>query len=201
MWVGAGGRGVAPAPKRHCRPHRCRSEFHFRGAANRLIRDKGEEDSQFEGIAYMPENNTFLLLKEAVEHGGHPHYHPHIVHARLTPDSDSWEEIQQCKIDFEISSANKGFESVVYTRDGQGRAYLMGLCEGNHCKARGRQLRHPRGGVGSGAGGPAQQKWEAPLRRRRARSHAVEPHQSGRPRLQPSRAAPMAKTAGMGASF
>lgn len=116
----------------HTCPRRC-SEFHFRGPSNRLIRDKGEEDSQFEGIAYVPENDTFLLLKEArmrgarcwhrpgpssgslltssrlpppprprfrqaMPHGGHPHFHPHIVHARLTPDGDSWVELQQCKV-------------------------------------------------------------------------------------------------------
>jgi hypothetical protein len=39
-------------------------EFHFRGSQNRLIGEKGEEDSQFEGITYVPENNTFLLLQE-----------------------------------------------------------------------------------------------------------------------------------------
>lgn len=42
--------------------------FHFRGAQNKLIgdqfRDKSKEESQFEGIAYVPENDTFLLLQE-----------------------------------------------------------------------------------------------------------------------------------------
>ena len=40
------------------------SEFHFRSPKNRLVRDKGQIDSQFEGIGYMPESETFLLLKE-----------------------------------------------------------------------------------------------------------------------------------------
>lgn len=44
--------------------------FHFRSPLNKLIGDKGEEDSQFEGIAYVPENNTFLLLQEVGGAGG-----------------------------------------------------------------------------------------------------------------------------------
>ena len=38
--------------------------FHFRGDQNKLLGEPGPE-SQFEGIAYVPENDTFLLLHES----------------------------------------------------------------------------------------------------------------------------------------
>ncbi len=43
--------------------------FQFRLPTNKLVGPLGE-DSQFEGVAMMPENGHVLLLHEALEHDG-----------------------------------------------------------------------------------------------------------------------------------
>lgn len=105
--------------------------FHFRGDNNKLIGEEGDVDSEFEGIAYVPENDTFLLLQEAtVDHGDH--YHPHILTVKLHKDLDAYDILQECYIDFELSHNNKGLESIQYVVNKAG-AWLLGLCEGNLC--------------------------------------------------------------------
>ncbi|KAL4438157.1 hypothetical protein ABPG77_010518 [Micractinium sp. CCAP 211/92] len=105
--------------------------FQFRDPENRLI-GEWEPESQFEGIAYVPENDTFLLLHEAVELGEEV-YKPQVREVKLKKDLSGYDVHAVCTINFELEAENKGFESInyVHTPDGP---FLLGLCEGNHCK-------------------------------------------------------------------
>lgn len=112
------------------------ASFSFRGVGNKLIGEKGLEDSQYEGIAYVPENDTFLLLQESlpIEREGETLYKPHTITAKIRKDQSGYDIIDHCKVDFELTHENKGFEAIAYTRDENGTPLLLGMCEGNHCQ-------------------------------------------------------------------
>ena len=102
-------------------------EFAFRGQYNTLIGEPGTLDSQFEGIAYVPENDTFLLLHEALpsssssssddddddnnnnnkENDDEP-YTPFITEIQINGDGSDYKVLSQCAIDFVLTHANKG---------------------------------------------------------------------------------------------
>ncbi|KAL6780677.1 hypothetical protein ACKKBF_B12200 [Auxenochlorella protothecoides x Auxenochlorella symbiontica] len=105
--------------------------FQFRDPNNQLIGGKGQNDSQFEGIAYVPEDDTFLLLHESQEHEGG--YKPFVTTARLSKDGKEYERLSKCVVDFELTHENKGFEGMAYVKNSKG-AFLLGLCEGNFCE-------------------------------------------------------------------
>lgn len=121
--------------------------FSFRGKHHRLIGDPGPE-SQFEGIAYVPENDTFLLLHEALppqnwvrdgkgkqeNRRSFDPYKPWITTAKINKDKTNYTVEALCAVDFELTHENKGFESILYlhTLNDDG-PYLLGLCEGNYC--------------------------------------------------------------------
>lgn len=109
--------------------------FRFRDPHNLLI-GPWEPESQFEGIAYVPENDTFLLLHEAIPHKKTERtgtYKPFIREVRLKKDYSDYEEVANCEFDIHFVDSNKGFESIQYihTKDGP---WLLGMCEGNHCE-------------------------------------------------------------------
>ncbi|KAI8111540.1 hypothetical protein M9435_004040 [Picochlorum sp. BPE23] len=104
--------------------------FSFRGEHNTLIGDRVEE-SQFEGIAYVPENETWLLLHESLYH--EDSYKPFVTVAKIKPDLSGYDILDKCKVDFELTHENKGFEGIAYVNL-NGVPTLLGLCEGNHCQ-------------------------------------------------------------------
>ena len=107
----------------------------------------------------MPENNTFLLLVEAVQGATTETIKPEIMTVRLKPDLSGYDVLESCPVDFELTHANKGFESIQYLHTPRG-SFLLGLCEGNSCMggAEGKQpgngrivvaqLERPSGGDG-----------------------------------------------------
>lgn len=112
--------------------------FAFRGAHNALIGEKGEVDSQFEGIAYVPENDSWLFLAESMEFDasstGETVLKPHVTHARMRDDDGGYDILAECVIDFELTHENKGFEAIAYVPSNDGtQGVLLGLCEGNYC--------------------------------------------------------------------
>ena len=114
--------------------------FHFRGDQNKLLGEPGPE-SQFEGIAYVPENDTFLLLHESYpgssKSNNNPKnfefFKPFITTAKLNEEAGSYEILSQCPVDFELVHENKGFEAILYLHSLEGKSYTLGLCEGNYC--------------------------------------------------------------------
>ncbi|RMZ52055.1 hypothetical protein APUTEX25_001249 [Auxenochlorella protothecoides] len=95
--------------------------FQFRDPANQLIGGKGQNDSQFEGIAYVPEDDTFLLLHESQEHEGG--YKPFVTTARLSKDGKEYERLSKCVVDFELTHENKGFEGMAYVKNSKGEIW------------------------------------------------------------------------------
>jgi hypothetical protein len=109
--------------------------FSFRGPDNALVGEMRGE-SQYEGIAYVPEKDTFLLLQEAAPAGrrGASTFRPAVVEVRLRADGAGYDQLARCDVDFELSHGNKGFESIAYLHTASGEAFLLGLCEGNFCR-------------------------------------------------------------------
>lgn len=107
--------------------------FQFRGDGEKLIGEQLAE-SQFEGIAHVPENDTWLLLAESIptattpDSTGYGTYKPEITVAKLHEDLDGYDILEKCIINFELTHENKGFEGIAYIN-----GLLLGLCEGNHC--------------------------------------------------------------------
>lgn len=112
--------------------------FSFRGERNRLI-GEWQKESQYEGIAHVPENDTFLLLHEALPSstgtsGGGNTYTPYTTIGKIKPDLSGYDELDLCRVNFELTHENKGFESIAYVQDSHGQPLMLGLCEGNHCQ-------------------------------------------------------------------
>ncbi|KAF5829168.1 hypothetical protein DUNSADRAFT_16482 [Dunaliella salina] len=109
--------------------------FNFRGEANLLIpEDKGEYESQFEGLQYSPSTDTFLAVRETAvyeEHG----LVPQIEEIKIADDLSEWTLIHKCPVRFQVEAENKGWESIVYFDGQKGERFLMGLCESNYCKS------------------------------------------------------------------
>jgi len=90
--------------------------FSFRGKGNYLI-GEWQQESQYEGIAYVPENDTFLLLHESLPVASpsspsrgmtvDPTYKPHISTVKIKDDMSGYDILAQCSINFELSHENK----------------------------------------------------------------------------------------------
>lgn len=114
-------------------------KFQFRGDGQRLIGERGQE-SQFEGIAHVPENDTWLLLAESIPTEMDGIYKPEITVGKLHDDLDGYDIVERCIVDFELTHENKGFEAIAYVNN-----MLLGLCEGNYCVG-GEQGKEPGNG-------------------------------------------------------
>ena len=122
------------------------SYFHFRGESNKLIGDRLKE-SQYEGIAYVPENDTFLLLHESLPtrrgDGGDTAttgkdndgqmFKPYTSTGKIHTDMSGYDVVETCRVEFELTHENKGFEAIAYAGVKDGVSYMLGLCEGNYC--------------------------------------------------------------------
>lgn len=117
--------------------------FSFRSDANRLAGHKDQE-SQFEGIAYVPENDTFLLLHETWSENKE-FYQPYIATAKLGKQGDDYDIISRCPVDVQLTHENKGWEAISYVLTSKGEGFVLGLCEGNYCMG-GRQGRESGNG-------------------------------------------------------
>eukprot|EP00127_Corallochytrium_limacisporum_P001450 Clim_evm3s57 gene=Clim_evmTU3s57 len=101
-------------------------------------------DSQFEGIAYNEDRGTFFVLKESIEHKDG--YRPATLEIKFkTPEGSGYDILETCVVEYELDTENKGFEGCLFhNRKPENTAgkddplpageYLIGLCEGNHCK-------------------------------------------------------------------
>lgn len=125
------------------------ARLRFRGDENVLIGERVRE-SQFEGISpFSVEDNTWLLLAEAVpgssnkqkNKGEEGVWYPEITLAQFHQGSNSYDVVERCRVDFELTHENKGFESIIYLPE---KELLLGLCEGNYCVGgkRGRDRGH-----------------------------------------------------------
>jgi len=108
--------------------------FNFRGEANLLIpEDKGEYESQFEGLQFSPSTDTFLACRETAVYDEHGLV-PQIEEIKMADDLSQWTLIRRCPVRFQVEAENKGWESIFYFDGKKGERFLMGLCESNYCK-------------------------------------------------------------------
>lgn len=56
------------------------------------------------------------------------------MQVNIDEDSDSYSVVDSCPCELEFDGASKGFEGALSIRGADGKLYLLGLCEGNHCK-------------------------------------------------------------------
>ena len=92
---------------------------------------KAKKKDGFEGMSYNPVNNTFYVVEESLDHKGD-------WNARLrVMDTDFVQTSKKQWLDYAFESDNKGFEGLASVHR-NATTYILALCEGNHCKARGK---------------------------------------------------------------
>jgi hypothetical protein len=107
-------------------------------AGNGLIRRGRDGGVGYEDIAYDRAERRFYVLVEALPHpdGG--------FMAKVAEHDERLGHLADAWLDFRLDRPNKGLEGLTCVRRA-GRTYLLGLCEGNRCRA-GAAGRRPGGG-------------------------------------------------------
>ncbi|KAI8468140.1 MAG: hypothetical protein J3K34DRAFT_428254 [Monoraphidium minutum] len=120
--------------------------FQFRDPINVLLGHLGK-DSQFEGLSYDEVDDRFYAIEEVVEQED-THLHPVVQEIAINDRTKTYDIVERCPVEFELTHANKGFEGIHYWRDAKDRSreFLLGLCEGNWCEGgrRGREAGNGR---------------------------------------------------------
>ena len=107
-------------------------------AGNGLIRQGRDGRIGYEDIAYDHAEGRFYVLVEAVPHPDEGFM------AQVAEHDDGLGHLADAWLDFPLDRPNKGLEGLTCLRRA-GRSYLLGLCEGNRCRA-GAEGRRPGGG-------------------------------------------------------
>ena len=81
----------------------------------------------------MPQEKADRKLRSLGREEGKPLYSPVFHEVRIDAASEKAEILRVCQTDFEVLSANKGFEAMEYLDTPSGDIF-MGLCEGNLCE-------------------------------------------------------------------
>ncbi len=105
---------------------------------NRMIMQESGHRSGFEDIAYDSRTGHFYVLIESLRRG-----RAKFMAAVQEYDAD-FRYVGSSWLDFPLDRPNKGLEGLACVHR-EGRAYLLGLCEGNRCKG-GAEGRTPGGG-------------------------------------------------------
>ena len=91
------------------------------------------EDSGYEALFLFDER--LYVVRESIKDTAGGVYNAYIEELELSPDNDSYTVNRICRTDFSFEGDSKGFEGAVAVRGGaDGEMYVLGLCEGNHCK-------------------------------------------------------------------
>ncbi|KAL7527832.1 hypothetical protein ACHAXR_002757, partial [Thalassiosira sp. AJA248-18] len=107
------------------------------------------EESGYEAI--FEHGGRFYVVRESVYHEGldhnddddeyedeHEHEESkhgdyHAIIEELDLQEDDYTLVRECKCEFVFEGDSKGFEGAVGFPDDDGKLYILGLCEGNHC--------------------------------------------------------------------
>lgn len=96
----------------------------------------GLPDSGYEAIFHDATTDTFYVVRESVPIDmvtkKKSRYHA-IVEERRIAGSEST-LLKECVAELEFEGDSKGFEGAVGLKSASGELYMLGLCEGNHCK-------------------------------------------------------------------
>jgi hypothetical protein len=114
------------------------SQLSPESSENRVIRQKHGHHRGFEDIAYDPWSHRYYVLIESLPYSGELFMAKVQEYDQdLRYQSDAW-------LDFPLQRPNKGLEGLTCIHR-NGQTYLLGLSEGNKCKA-GAEGRKPGGG-------------------------------------------------------
>lgn len=90
-------------------------------------------DSNWESITYHSKKEHHIVTQESLmlKDGK---YHAIIMEVSLHHHpKPKWDLVQACRSEFEFKDESKGFEGMMGMDGIDGRFFLLGLCEGNHC--------------------------------------------------------------------
>lgn len=95
-------------------------------------------DSQWEAITWNYAHNRFIAVQESVVIGDGKYadgkYHAVFMEVEVERSPKPiWHLVRACPSEFEFADDSKGFEGALGMKGIDGRFFLLGLCEGNHC--------------------------------------------------------------------
>ena len=105
--------------------------------SNTLLRQRGES-AGFEDVAFHQQERRYLIIIEALPH------HSGVYRPNIEEYDEDFRYLENNWVDFALAGVNKGLEGLAYVRR-DGQDYVLGLCEGNKCRA-GKRGRKPGGG-------------------------------------------------------
>jgi hypothetical protein len=88
--------------------------------------------SQYEGISWITSKGTFLLARENSISDGVKSFYTDILEVAVAPDHSRYDILEECFLDYQFDSDNKGIESIRHFEI-NGDAFMLALCEGNNC--------------------------------------------------------------------
>jgi hypothetical protein len=94
--------------------------------------------TDYEDIAHDPVDGTYYVLVESVR------VHRDLYMAQVNEFTNDFSPLRARWLDHPVAAPNKGMEGLTCVRR-DGRVHLLGICEGNRCRA-GRPGRRPGGG-------------------------------------------------------
>lgn len=96
----------------------------------------GKPDSGYEAIFHDDATDIFYVVRESVPVDlatkKKSRYHAIVEELRISDNKYSL--INECIAELEFEGESKGFEGAVGLKSASGELYMLGLCEGNHCK-------------------------------------------------------------------
>mmetsp|Transcript_5260 Transcript_5260/g.10511 ORF Transcript_5260/g.10511 Transcript_5260/m.10511 type:complete len:408 (-) Transcript_5260:28-1251(-) len=108
-----------------------------------FVRDGDDEESGYEGIFAI--GSELFVVRESIEMGDKG-FHGIIEEITLDEARADYNVVRSCPTEIEFEGDSKGFEGSVGFRGADGETYMLGLCEGNHCKegSKGKDRGHGR---------------------------------------------------------
>ena len=93
----------------------------------------GKEDSGFEGLVETSDPDVFYIMRESVL-SNNGEYHAVLLQVRINDDRTDYNVERTCESEVTFDGDSKGFEGAAGLKGNDGQLYILGLCEGNHCK-------------------------------------------------------------------
>jgi hypothetical protein len=93
-----------------------------------------EGDSGFEALVHDATSDSIYVVRESVQAGA---YHAMVYQLGFEgglTTATNYSVVDACPSEMEFEGDSKGFEGATSIRGKDGTLYLLGLCEGNHCR-------------------------------------------------------------------
>ncbi|GMH77818.1 hypothetical protein TrST_g13883 [Triparma strigata] len=106
------------------------------GEDNEMIGDPfrdPDEESGYEALFLI--DDIFYVVRESIQDLDEDgEYHAIVEELSMNEDRKDYTIQKTCKSSFGFEGDSKGFEGAVGLKSKSGELYLLGLCEGNHCR-------------------------------------------------------------------